>query len=75
MILILCTISFYQERKARMVVKAFENLLPEKSSVVRDGTEMQIDACFLVLGDIIKIKSGSRVPADARILVSLLACA
>jgi sodium/potassium-transporting ATPase subunit alpha len=38
--------------------------------VIRDGREQSITADRLVVGDIIIIKSGARVPADARILVS-----
>uniref|UniRef100_A0A914EHQ3 Cation-transporting P-type ATPase N-terminal domain-containing protein n=1 Tax=Acrobeloides nanus TaxID=290746 RepID=A0A914EHQ3_9BILA len=63
-----CFISFYQERKAIKAVSGFKNLLPEASVTVRDGTEASIPAADLVVGDIIRIKNGSRVPADARIL-------
>ncbi|KAH7729130.1 Protein CATP-1 a [Aphelenchoides avenae] len=68
MIVCMCTISWYQERKARRVVRGFENLLPEKTAVVRDGNEEQIPAAEVVVGDIIKIKSGMKVSADARVL-------
>lgn len=68
MIVVMCTVSFYQEREARKVVRGFENLLPQNCSVIRDGYESNITAENLVVGDIIKIKSGIRVPADARIL-------
>lgn len=64
-----CFISFYQERKAIRAVSGFKNLLPDVSWVIRDGKESSISADQLVLGDIIRIKNGTRVPADARILV------
>lgn len=48
------------------VVRGFENLLPQNSIVIREGSEGNISADNLVVGDIIKIKSGTRVPADAR---------
>jgi magnesium-transporting ATPase (P-type) len=51
------------------VVRGFANLLPPASAVIRDGHEQSIAADVLVVGDIIIIKSGSRVPADARVLV------
>lgn len=50
------------------MVRGFENLLPQESIVFRDGNEYGVAAESLVVGDIIKIKSGIRVPADARIL-------
>lgn len=43
-------------------------MLPHNSIVIRDGNEGNISADHLVVGDIIKIKSGIRVPADARVL-------
>uniref|UniRef100_A0A914C2H9 P-type ATPase A domain-containing protein n=1 Tax=Acrobeloides nanus TaxID=290746 RepID=A0A914C2H9_9BILA len=51
------------------VVRGFQNLLPEKCTVIRDGIDKLIFAAEVVVGDIIKIQSGVRVPADARILV------
>ncbi|KAI6183429.1 Cation-ATPase-N domain-containing protein [Aphelenchoides bicaudatus] len=68
MIVVMCFISFWQEREARKVVRGFENLLPQQCSVIRDGNESNVPAENLVVGDVIKIKSGIRVPADARII-------
>ena len=67
-----CFVAFYQERKAIKAVSGFKNLLPEVSWVIRDGKEMSVAASELVVGDIIRIKNGTRVPADARILVRKL---
>jgi P-type E1-E2 ATPase len=52
------------------VVKGFANLLPPACFVIRDGCEQQIPAEQLVIGDVMVIKNGSRVAADARILHS-----
>uniref|UniRef100_A0A914E852 P-type Cu(+) transporter n=1 Tax=Acrobeloides nanus TaxID=290746 RepID=A0A914E852_9BILA len=54
--------------ESETAVSGFKNLLPEASVTIRDGTEASIPAADLVVGDIIRIKNGSRVPADARIL-------
>uniref|UniRef100_A0AC35FRB4 Cation-transporting P-type ATPase N-terminal domain-containing protein n=1 Tax=Panagrolaimus sp. PS1159 TaxID=55785 RepID=A0AC35FRB4_9BILA len=64
----MCCISFKHEKEARKVVAGFQNLLPENCIVIRDGHEKTISAEELVNGDIIIIKSGTRVPADARII-------
>lgn len=75
MIVVMCFISFYQEREARKVVRGFQNLLPLSCTVVRNGNETNISAENLVVGDIVKIKSGTRVPADIRVLVIKFLCA
>ena len=36
--------------------------------VIRDGKEKQVNAEDLVVGDIVKIKSGNRIPADLIII-------
>uniref|UniRef100_A0A914DVB2 P-type ATPase A domain-containing protein n=1 Tax=Acrobeloides nanus TaxID=290746 RepID=A0A914DVB2_9BILA len=36
--------------------------------VIRDGVPQEINACGLVVGDIIKIQTGKRIPSDARVL-------
>ena len=52
------------------MIRGFENLLPEICNVIRDGVGKQVLAADIVVGDIIKIQSGVRVPADVRIIVS-----
>lgn len=70
MIFGMCCISFMHEREARKVVAGFQNLLPESCLVIRDGREQNMSAEELVNGDVIIIKNGTRVPADARVIVS-----
>lgn len=43
-------------------------MLPEICLIIRNGVQTTISAQNLVVGDIIIIKNGARVPADARIL-------
>ncbi len=68
MITVMCYISFYQERAARRIVSSFQDLLPQKCSVIRNGMEQILKSEALVLGDIIRIKGGMKLPADARVL-------
>ncbi|CAD5206669.1 unnamed protein product [Bursaphelenchus okinawaensis] len=51
-----------------VVVSDFKSILPQNSFVIRDCEERQVPAEQLVVGDIINIRAGQRVPADARIL-------
>lgn len=38
--------------------------------VIRDGQKNQINAYQLVVGDLVEIKGGDRVPADIRVITS-----
>lgn len=51
------------------VVMGFQNLLPQTCVVIRDGTESCESAQNLVVGDIIRIRSGFRIAADCRLLL------
>lgn len=41
---------------------------PQQATVIRDGDKIQINADQLVVGDLVEMKGGDRVPADIRIL-------
>jgi sodium/potassium-transporting ATPase subunit alpha len=69
MIVFMCCVSFYQEREARLVVKSFENLLPDQCMAIRDGKEIFVEAKDLVVGDLIKVSGGTKVAADARLII------
>ncbi len=69
-IVINAAFSFWQEYKAERAVEALKNLLPKKVRVVRDGQEREIDAEFLVPGDLIRLSEGESVPADGRLVAS-----
>jgi len=61
-------ITFYQERKTERALDALKNLSSPKALVIRDSQQMQILGRELVKDDIIIIREGDRVPADAVIL-------
>src|SRR3989338_7006596 len=58
---------FYQEYKAEKSIEALKKMASLKATVIRDGKEQEIDAKLLVLGDIIKLAEGDKIPADSRI--------
>ncbi|KAH7698956.1 Protein CATP-1 a, partial [Aphelenchoides avenae] len=62
--------SFWQERKTIRIVSNFEAMHPKNCFVIRDNEEKQIHTDELVVGDLITISSGQRIPADVRIIVS-----
>ncbi|KAK7381535.1 hypothetical protein VNO80_00080 [Phaseolus coccineus] len=62
------TISFIEENNAGNAAAALMAGLAPKTKVLRDGKWMEEEAAILVPGDIISIKLGDIVPADARLL-------
>ncbi|MCH8328935.1 MAG: calcium-translocating P-type ATPase, PMCA-type [Nanoarchaeota archaeon] len=60
-------LGFIQEYKAEKSIEALKKLASLKSTVIRDGKEKDIDAKLLVPGDIIKLETGDKLPADCRI--------
>ena len=59
---------FIQEYKAEQAIEALKRLTALKAKVIRDGIEMEIDSRELVPGDLILLETGSKVPADARLI-------
>ncbi|XP_068384567.1 potassium-transporting ATPase alpha chain 1 isoform X1 [Eschrichtius robustus] len=59
---------YYQEFKSTNIIASFKNLVPQQATVIRDGDKFQINADQLVVGDLVEMKGGDRVPADIRIL-------
>ncbi|BBN05364.1 hypothetical protein Mp_3g12450 [Marchantia polymorpha subsp. ruderalis] len=62
------TISFIEENNAGNAAASLMARLAPKTKVLRDGKWSEQDAVILVPGDIISIKLGDIVPADARLL-------
>ncbi|KAL4511029.1 hypothetical protein ABPG73_008107 [Tetrahymena malaccensis] len=67
-VLITAIITYQQNKKSEAIMDSFKNFLPQKSVVIRDGYETQINAEKLVIGDIVKIKAGEKIPADVRLI-------
>jgi len=61
-------LGFYQEYKAEKSLDKLKEYLQEKIRVIRHGQEIEIDVKELVVGDMVHIVSGNRIPADLRII-------
>ncbi|MDP1706329.1 MAG: HAD-IC family P-type ATPase [bacterium] len=61
-------LGFYQENKAENALSELKTYLKQRTRVIRGGKEKEIDAEEIVVGDIIRLSQGDRVPADARII-------
>ncbi len=61
-------VGFIQEYRAEKEMEALKKMVSPRAVVVRDGRTMEIDARDLVIGDVIRIEAGDRIPADARVI-------
>jgi H+-transporting ATPase len=58
-------VGFFQERKAENAIELLKKQLAPHARVLRDGTWQEITARELVPGDLVHIRLGDIVPADA----------
>lgn len=59
-----------QETRTKNIIENLKQYIKTESVVLRDGTKIIVDDKDLVVGDIIFLQEGQRVPADARIIIS-----
>ncbi len=66
---ILCvTLGFFFEFKSEKAMKALKDMAAPMATVVRDGVETKIPSIEIVPGDILVLRAGTRIAADARLL-------
>ncbi|ESO03268.1 hypothetical protein HELRODRAFT_185638 [Helobdella robusta] len=62
--------SYYMEVKSSYIVESFKDLAPQFATVYRKGEKMNVHAEELVVGDIVEVKPGDRIPADLRLIIT-----
>ena len=60
--------AFVQESRADRAAERLRALLPTRVSVLRDGRRRTIEAEDVVVGDLLLLEGGDRVPADAAVV-------
>ena len=65
-------LGYMQERHAEEAVAALKALSAPTARVLRDGEPCQISAREVVPGDILLIEEGDTIPADARVMESIV---
>ncbi len=61
-------VGFFEEREAGNAIEALKAQLAVKARVKRDGKWITPESCELVPGDVIRLRLGDIIPADARLL-------
>ena len=69
-IIILVIVEVWNEYRAKRSIAALKKLAPLTTLVLRNGQLRELQTALLVPGDVITLKTGQRVPADARLLSS-----
>ncbi len=59
--------AFLQEYKSDRALEMLQQLIAQRSTVIRDGNTQEIAAAALVPGDVIVLEEGDLVPADCRL--------
>jgi len=60
--------TFIQEYRTEKAIEELRKMLPFRVAVVRNGVELEIDATEIVPGDVVLLREGDKVPADARVV-------
>ena len=60
--------AYSQEAKSDKVMEGFNALTPSRCRVLRDGITVECAAADLVVGDVVEVQFGDKVPADLRII-------
>jgi len=61
-------IGFWEEHKAANALDALKNQLALKARALRDGRWGEVDASELVPGDVVRLRLGDIIPADAKLV-------
>jgi Ca2+-transporting ATPase len=67
-IFVVIGITFYQERKTEKTLELLKKLSSPKATVIRGGEIVQIPSKEVVMEDVLVLREGDRVPADAVVL-------
>ena len=64
-------LGFVQEHRAERALEALRHMAAPVAHAIRDGVETTLPARDLVPGDVVVLRAGDRIPADARIALAV----
>jgi Ca2+-transporting ATPase len=65
-----CMIAIFQQFRATKKLKALRELSAPTTTVIRDGQKIDIPTKNVVVGDVLVLSQGDKIPADGRIIKS-----
>lgn len=65
-------VGFFNEYKAEKTIEALKKLIAPEAKVRRGSVVVQVDAQNLVPGDVVLLEEGQKIPADIRLLESVM---
>ncbi|VTU21927.1 Magnesium-transporting ATPase, P-type 1 [Variovorax sp. PBL-E5] len=68
MVLLSVALDFVQEHRASRAAEKLRESVALRASVLRDGVAQDIPVSAIVVGDLVLLAAGDRVPADGRVL-------
>jgi len=60
-------IGFIQENNAEKSLKSIQNMLASEAMLVRDGRQVTVATRDIVVGDVVMLRPGDKIPADLRL--------
>jgi len=69
-IITLVSLEVFNERRAKSAIVSLRKLAEPTTPVIRDGKRVEVPAEEVVVGDLLSLEPGRRVPADARLVLS-----
>jgi sodium/potassium-transporting ATPase subunit alpha len=69
-IMLQAAFSAFQDWSSNKVMKSIKNMMPHFATVIRNGIEHKIPVEEVVVGDLVHLSYGNKVPADIRIIES-----
>ncbi|GAB4329431.1 MAG: calcium-translocating P-type ATPase, SERCA-type [Promethearchaeota archaeon] len=63
-------VAVVQQVRAQKSLEALQKMSALEATVIRDGAKVQVPTTELVVGDVLELKLGDKVPADARLVRS-----
>ena len=64
---------YFQESKAEDAIEKLKQYTTTKVTVKRDGHLLEVDSRDLVVGDLLVLEAGDKIPADARVVDAMFA--
>ncbi|MFX1308806.1 MAG: cation-translocating P-type ATPase [Promethearchaeota archaeon] len=65
-----CMVAIIQQYRATKKLKALRELTAPTSTIIRDGQKREIPTKEIVIGDLLVLNQGDKIPADSRIIKS-----